>query len=147
MHYLQKTATGRTFERVCGQNMGGGLKNAAEYRLAFKTDSFREVTIEVNLQQEINNAKYLSKCYRNFAAVKRPSTDSDRSQQMSKTMQTRRDSVMPSSSTEGLLKGVCIFAVRRVKPSTARWNRCQIVSRKTVAKAYMKQPQNPTMRE
>ena len=28
---------------------------------------------------------------------------------MSKTIQTRRDSVMPSSNTEGLLKGSCIF--------------------------------------
>ena len=86
----------------------GTLKRAAEYRLALKTDCFRDVTIEVNMQQQINNAKYHSKCYRNYTAVKRPSTDS-KSHSISKTLQTRRNSSMPSSNTEGLLKGSCIF--------------------------------------
>ena len=86
----------------------GTLKRAAEYRLALKTDCFRDVTIEVNMQQQINNAKYHSKCYRNYTAVKRPSTDS-KSNSISKTLQTRRNSSMPSSNTEGLLKGSCIF--------------------------------------
>ena len=69
----------------------GTLKRAAEYRLALKTDCFRDVTIEVNMQQQINNAKYHSKCYRNYTAVKRPSTDS-KSHSISKTLQTRRNS-------------------------------------------------------
>jgi hypothetical protein len=60
------------------------------------------------MQQQINNAKYHSKCYRNYTAVKRPSTDS-KSHSISKTLQTRRNSSMPSSNTEGLLKGSCIF--------------------------------------
>ena len=85
----------------------GTLKRAAEYRLALKTDCFRDVTIEVNMQQQINNAKYHSKCYRNYTAVKRPSTDS-KSHSISKTLQTRRNSSMPSSNTEGLLKGATV---------------------------------------
>ena len=48
----------------------GTLKKAAEYRLALKTDCHRETTIEVNMQQQMNNAMYHSKCYRNFTAVK-----------------------------------------------------------------------------
>ncbi len=107
MYYLQETGAGRVIKMFVNKTWGA-LKKAAEYRLALKTDCYREITIEVNMQQQIKNAKYHSKCYRNFTAVKKPSTDY-RGRSVSKTIQTRRNSSMPPSNPEGLLKGSCIF--------------------------------------
>ena len=50
------------------------FKRAAEFRLALKSDRYRDTTTEVNMEQQAGNARYHSKCYRNNTAVKRPST-------------------------------------------------------------------------
>ena len=84
------------------------FKRAAEFRLALKSDRYRDTTTEVNMEQQAGNARYHSKCYRNYTAVKRPSTDSQ-SDSPSEKPKTRRRSSMPPSDAKGLLKGSCIF--------------------------------------
>ncbi|XP_033125114.1 uncharacterized protein LOC117123333 [Anneissia japonica] len=86
------------------------FKRAAELRLALKSDRYRDITTEVNLQQHSDNARYHSKCYRKYTAVIRPPTGSP-----SKKPKTRRRSLMPPSDEKGLLKGSCIFCILRRK--------------------------------
>uniref|UniRef100_UPI00358ECE32 uncharacterized protein isoform X3 n=1 Tax=Myxine glutinosa TaxID=7769 RepID=UPI00358ECE32 len=86
----------------------GAFRRAAEFRLALKSDRYIDTTTEVNMQQQAGNAKYHSKCYRNYTAVKRPSTNSQ-SDSPSNQPKTRRRSSMPPSDAKGFLKGSCIF--------------------------------------
>ena len=81
---------------------------AAEFRLVLKSDRYKDITTEINLRQEMGIARYHSQCYRNFTAVKRPSTDSQ-SDHSSKDKVTRNSSSMPPSDAKGLLRGSCIF--------------------------------------
>lgn len=64
--------------------------------------------MEVNLKQEMGITSYHSVCYKNYTAVKRPSTDSQ-SDPPPKKAETRNRSSMPSTDAKGLLKGSCIF--------------------------------------
>ena len=84
------------------------FKRAAECRLSLKSDRYRDITTEVNLQQEKGNAVYHTKCHKNYTAVKRPSSTSE-SEPPSKKPETRRRSSLPPSDTKGLLRGSCIF--------------------------------------
>ncbi|KAJ8031889.1 hypothetical protein HOLleu_25241 [Holothuria leucospilota] len=100
----------------------GTFKKAAQCRLLLQSDCYRDITTEVNLKEEMGNGKYHSKCYRNFTAVKRPSTDSQ-SRHPSKKPETRCRSSMPPSDAKGLLRGSCIFCTvqrktikRKVEP-------------------------------
>jgi len=60
------------------------------------------------MQQEPGDARYHSKCYKKYTAVKRSSTDSH-NKSPAKKPKTRRTSSMPSSNDKGLLKDSCIF--------------------------------------
>lgn len=83
----------------------GAFKKAAEFRLALKSDRYRDTTIEVNMQQQAGNARYHSKCYRNYTAVKRPSTDSESNSPSKKN----KDSAQKFDATircEGFIEGL-----------------------------------------
>ncbi|CAL4180454.1 unnamed protein product, partial [Meganyctiphanes norvegica] len=84
------------------------FKTAAKARCLLKTDCYRGTTIEVNLKKEMGSAKYHSKCYQNYTAVKRSSTDTQ-NKKASKKQKTRKGCEVTSSDTKDLLKGSCIF--------------------------------------
>ena len=84
------------------------FKRAAESRLLLKSNKYQETTTEVNMQEEMPNARYHSKCYKYYAAVSKPSTKSTNKQPMKKP-ETQHISLMPLSSEKGTLKGSCIF--------------------------------------
>lgn len=75
------------------------------------------LTTEVNLKQESGSAKYQSKCYRSFTAVKRASTGPHCKHPAQKP-DTRRRGSIPRSDAKGLLKGPCIFCT--VKQNTIK---------------------------
>lgn len=87
----------------------GSFKRASESRLAMQTDRYRDLTMEINLQDEPGNAKYHSTCYRYYTAVKRKSSDPPNAESSAKAPDTRRRSSLPSTDHKGLLKGSCIF--------------------------------------
>ena len=84
------------------------FKRAAESRLLLKSDKYRETKTEVNMQEEMPNAKCYSKCYKNYTAVSKSSTKSTNKQPMKKP-ETQHIRLMPLSSEKGTLKGSCIF--------------------------------------
>lgn len=116
---LQATNTCETADQVCiickakegdplkifVDKTWGTFKTAAQCRLLLKSDRYRDITAEVNLKQEMGNARYHSKCYRNFIAVKRSSTDSQ-SDHPSKKPEIRRKSSMPPSDAKGFIEGL-----------------------------------------
>lgn len=105
---------------ICKENQGdlkrftdktwGKMKMSAESSLRLKSDRYKEATMEVTMQQEMGNARFHSKCYGFYTAVKKvpvPSVSQNSSQ--SEEQNTRSRSSMPTSDAKGLLKGSCIF--------------------------------------
>ncbi|CAL4062288.1 unnamed protein product [Meganyctiphanes norvegica] len=92
----------------------GSFKSAAKSRCLLKKDRYRGTSIEVNLKQEMGSAKYHSKCYQNYTAVKRSSTDTQ-SKKASRKLKTQRSCEVSSSNTTDLLKGFCIFCLVKRK--------------------------------
>lgn len=71
-----KTCDGENM-RAFDDRTWAAVKRAAEYRLHLKTDRYRDVTTELNLQTGCGRALYHSKpCYKNFTAVKRSACES-----------------------------------------------------------------------
>ena len=114
-----KTCDGENM-RAFDDRTWAAVKRAAEYRLHLKTDRYRDVTTELNLQTGCGRALYHSKpCYKNFTAVKRSACESSDEPPLKKP-ETRRRSSHPQNDVKGLLKGSCIFCGKARKTSNQK---------------------------
>ena len=107
-----KSGEGESLKKFADKSWDA-FKRAAQKRLLLKSDRYRDITTEINIEQSMTDASYHTNCYKNFTAVKRSSTGPEVEQV--KRPDTRQRSAMPASDVKGLLKGSCIFCTVKRK--------------------------------